>query len=447
MDKKIEEKVRSKILEVIQSKISNYKVFKLWFSNIELFEDNDGNVYIPIKTSFKDYFESNFKDIIKSSIKEVKPGNYNVYIVCQSMINWNAQSMEKKCSASSYTISFSLNSNYIFNNFVVGSSNRHAYTLLKNVADNPCEGLSPIFIYGGIGLGKTHLLHATLHRLRESKPKLSSLYMSCEGFVNAYVDAVRKNNLNEFRSFIRNIDILVIDDIHFLSHKEASQEEFFHTFNALYNSRKQIILSSDCPPKDITAIKEQLVSRFMWGQIASIEPPDHETKLAIIKQKAEKLSLNISEQIMHILATSIKSNIRELEGVINTIKSLSLHTKINEDSVKELLKRFAPQRKKYFSPQEIMEAVCTYFNVTSRDLKSSKRHKSLSIARQLLIYFLKQYTMMNLQDIGALLGGRNHSTVIYSYNKISDLIHTNDDVKTMLKSVEKLLINKIHSTF
>lgn len=447
MNKKIEEEVRSKILEAVQNKISNNKVFKLWFSNLAIFEDDEGNVYIPIKTSFKDYFENNFKDIIKKSIKEVKRGDYNVYIVCQSTINWNAPSTEKKHSMSSYTISFSLNSNYTFDNFIVGGSNRHAYTLLKNAADNPCEGLSPIFIYGGVGLGKTHLLHATLHSIRESKPKLSSLYISCEGFVNAYVDAVRKNNLNEFRSFVRNIDVLVIDDIHFLSRKEASQEEFFHTFNALHNSKKQIILSSDCAPKEITAIKEQLISRFMWGQIASIEPPDYETKLAIIKQKVEKLSLNVPEEIIHLLATTIKSNIRELEGIINTIKSLSSHTKITEDSVKELLTKFTPQKKKYFTPQEIMEAVCTYFNITNRDLKSPKRYKSLSTARQLLIYFLKQYTMMNLQDIGALLGGRNHSTIIYSYDKISTLIHTNEDIKTMLKSVEKLLINKIYSNF
>lgn len=449
MNKKINEEVRKKILEVIQKKLSNNKIFKLWFANIEIYEDDEGNIYIPIKTSFKDYFENNFKGIIKESIKEVKSGDYNVYIVCQSTINWNsATSAEKQSpSSASYIISSNLNRSYTFDNFIVGSSNRHAFTLLKNVADHPCEGLSPVFIYGGIGLGKTHLLHATLHSIRESQPKLSYLYISCEGFVNAYVDAVRKNNLNEFRSFIRNIDVLAIDDIHFLSHKESSQEEFFHTFNALHNSKKQIILSSDCPPKDITAIKEQLISRFMWGQIASIDPPDYETKIAIIKLKAEKLSLNISEEITHILASSIKSNIRELEGIINTLKGLSQHTKITDDSVKELLKKFIPQRKKYFTPQEIMEAICTYFNITARDLKSSKRYKSLSTARQMLIYLLKQYTMMNLQDIGALLGGRNHSTIIYSYDKISHLIHTNEDTKTTLKNVEKLLTSKAHSAF
>lgn len=448
MNKKIDEKIREKILETVQHKLGNNKVFKLWFTNIQFYEDNEGNIYIPVKTSFKEYFEKNFKDILKESIKKVKEGNYNVYIVCQSTI-WGSStpSVEKTQPAFSYTITFSLNSNYAFDNFIVGASNRHAYTLLKNVADNPCEGLSPIFIYGGVGLGKTHLLHATLHRVKETKPKLSCLYISCEGFVNAYVDAVRKNILNEFRSFVRNIDILAIDDIHFLSHKESSQEEFFHTFNALYNSKKQIILSADCPPKDITAIKEQLISRFMWGQIASIDTPDYETKLAIIKHKAEKISLPLSESVAHLLATHIKSNIRELEGIINTLKSLSSHTKINEDSVQELLKKFIPQRKRFFTPAEITEVICSYFNITNRDLKSQKRYKSLSLARQLLIYLLKQYTLLNLQDIGSLLGGRNHSTIIYSYDKISRLINSSDNIKTILKDVEKLLTEKIHSTF
>ncbi|MFN7181900.1 MAG: chromosomal replication initiator protein DnaA [Planctomycetota bacterium] len=447
MNKKVDEKTREKLLEVIQKKIGNNKLFKLWFASIEFYEDEEGNIYIPVKTSFKEYFENNFKNIIKESIKEIKKGNCNIYILCQSSINWGTESCKEKRGSASYAISFSLNKNYTFENFIVGNHNRLAYTLVKNVADNPLDTLSPTFIYGAIGLGKTHLLHAMLASIMHSHPNLRCLYISCEGFVNTYVDAIRKNKLEEFRSFIRNIDVLAIDDIHFLSHKEACQEEFFHTFNALYNSKKQIVLSSDCSPKEITAIKEQLISRFLWGRIACIEAPDYETKLAIVKYKAEKLHLKLTEQCAHILASTIVSNIRELEGVLNTIKSYSQTSPVTDESLKEILNKFIPQRKRYYTPSEIMDVICTHFNITIRDLKSEKRYKSLSIARQLLIYLLKQYTLMNLSDIGALLGGRNHSTIIYACNKISKLLTTDERIKNILKNVETMLKNKIHSSF
>ncbi len=447
MNKKVDEKVKEKLLETIQKKIPNNKLFKLWFSNIEFYEDEEGNIYIPIKTSFKEYFENNFKNIIKDSVREVKGDNCNVYILCQSTINWNTQLNKKTQSSSSYAITFSLNKNYTFDNFVVGNNNKLAYIMLKKVCDNLQEALSPTFIYGDIGIGKTHLLHATIHKIMVSKPSLSCLYISCEGFVNSYVEAMRKNKLDEFRAFVRNIDLLAIDDIHFLSHKEASQEEFFHTFNTLYNSKKQIILSSDCPPKEITGIKDRLISRFMWGQVAPIEPPDYQTKLAIIRHKAERLHLKLSDEIINLLANSITSNIRELEGILNTVKSYSEHTSINEEFIRELLKKFTTQKKRYYSPTEIIDVICAHFNLTKRDLQSEKRCQSLSIARQILIYLLRQYTIMNLNDIGNLLGGRNHATIIYAYNKISKLVISNEKMKTILKNVEKMLKAKVQAPF
>jgi chromosomal replication initiator protein len=336
-----------------------------------------------------------------------------------------------------------LNEHYTYDNFVVGPTNRLAHAAAVAVSETPGKAYNPLFIHGDVGLGKTHLLQAICHSLLHRHPHYDIIYLSCENFVNDYISAVQKHSLEAFRNRFRNADVLLIDDIHFLGGKEGSQEEFFHTFNALHNANRQIVLSSDSPAKDIPKLREQLLSRFVWGLETRIDPPTFEMRVAILRRKAEATGREIPEEVLDYVANVATTNIRELEGAVTKILGVAALTsrKIDIPFVQEHLQgsfgvRYAP-----LSIPEIQQAVCDLFKIKMSDLVSRKRSKGCSLPRQVAIYVSKELTGQSLADIGAAFGGKDHTTVIYSIQKIRELLETDKDIKsavdTLLNSLRR----------
>lgn len=326
-----------------------------------------------------------------------------------------------------------LNAKYIFERFIIGQCNRLAHAGALAVAENPGKSYNPLFIHGSVGLGKTHLLQAICHMIIARTPASSIIYRSCEGFVNDYIAGVKNGNLEEFRARYRSVDILVIDDIHFLGvgTKHASQEEFFHTFNALHNSQKQIIISSDSHPRDIPTLEDRLVSRFKWGMIAPLEPPDYETKAAILKSKAELNHIDIPDDVASFLATNINTNIRDLESVINYFKASA--TKIDINLGKKAFEAIVGIDVKHITIADIHNAIIAHFNVSMADLQSKKRTRPVATARQVGIYLARSFNPnYSLDEIGSAFGGRDHSTVLHSIEITRQRLHKDKQFKATI---------------
>ncbi|MEK7450077.1 MAG: chromosomal replication initiator protein DnaA, partial [Planctomycetota bacterium] len=336
-----------------------------------------------------------------------------------------------------------LNPHYTFDRFVVGACNRLAHAATLAVAENPSKAYNPLFIHGAVGLGKTHLLQAACWTALEKNPRLKLYYLSCENFVNDYISAVKRGACEEFRNKYRSADILAIDDIHFLGvgEKIGSQEEFFHTFNALHNAQKQIILSSDSPPQEIPTLTDRLVSRFKWGMVVRLDPPTFELRMAILKQKAELKRVSVPDDTLNFIATLIDSNIRELEGGMNkVIASASLLGRpINLALAQEALKDTGGTRTSPISVNNIQEVVSNYFNIKIAEMQSKKRVKSVSFPRQVGIYLARTLTDRSLEEIGAAFGGKDHTTVMYSVEKIKHRLHRDKE----FQSTVNLLISDL----
>ena len=340
--------------------------------------------------------------------------------------------------------SFSLNPKYVFETFVTGNSNRFAHAAALAVAEAPAKVYNPFFMYGGVGLGKTHLMHAIGHRILEKNPNLRVLYISSEKFTNELINSIRDGNPESFRQKYRNIDVLLVDDIQFLSKKEHTQEEFFHTFNTLHNANKQIIISSDRPPREIQTLEDRLRSRFEWGLITDIQAPDLETRIAILRKKALLENLTVPNDVMLFIASRIDNNIRELEGALIRVMAYASLTNqvITNELVSEALKDVFPHGKtKEITLELIQEIVSSYFKIKMEDLLAKKRTRNLAFPRQIAMYLSRELTDTSLPRIGELFGGRDHTTVIHAHDKIAR--ERNEDNK--LNNTIKELIKRIES--
>ncbi|WP_019157226.1 chromosomal replication initiator protein DnaA [Robertmurraya massiliosenegalensis] len=335
-----------------------------------------------------------------------------------------------------------LNPKNTFDTFVIGSGNRFAHAASLAVAEAPAKAYNPLFIYGGVGLGKTHLMHAIGHYVLEHNPSAKVVYLSSEKFTNEFINSIRDNKAAEFRNKYRKVDVLLIDDIQFLAGKESTQEEFFHTFNTLHEENKQIVISSDRPPKEIPTLEDRLRSRFEWGLITDITPPDLETRIAILRKKAKAEGLDIPNEVMLYIANQIDSNIRELEGALIRVVAYSslINKDINADLAAEALKDIIPSSKpKMITILDIQQTVGEYFNVKLEDFKAKKRTKSVAFPRQIAMYLARELTDFSLPKIGEEFGGRDHTTVIHAHEKISNLMQTDVQFQNQMKEINELL--------
>ncbi len=391
---------------------------------------------------FKDWVEKHYLNLIQDTLKARGLNNLLVSLVVNSALADTtnippiADSLPKPITGSGF---INLNSRYTFENFVIGGGNRHAHAYSLAVANTPAKTYNPLFIYGGVGLGKTHLIQAICHQIKNSVgPNVKICYVSSERFTNELIDAIVHRSTAAFRQKYRNLDVLVIDDIHFIAGKESTQEEFFHTFNTLYDAHKQIVFSSDRPPKEITNLQERLVSRFGWGLATDIQPPDLETRVAILKKKIEREPVQVPDEVIFFIAQLIKTNIRELEGaLIRTIAySLLEEAPVTLDLAKEVLKDLLKEPAKLITIDFIQRCVVEEFGISVQDLKTKRRNKQVVFPRQVAMYLSRELTELSLPEIGELFGGKDHTTVLHSYKKIKEDLYNNPELK---ERVEKII--------
>ena len=340
---------------------------------------------------------------------------------------------------------YALNPKYTFDSFVVGSSNQFPHAAAQAVAQNPGTAYNPLFIYGGVGLGKTHLMHATGHFILKNNPGAKLLYITSETFTNELIAAIRQNTNEQLRGKLRSVDVLLIDDIQFIAGKESTQEEFFHTFNHLRDNGKQIIISSDRPPKDIPTLEERLRSRFEWGLIADIQKPDYETRLAILTKKAETEQIDISHDVLELIASHVDSNIRELEGTLNRLIAMAqlshepITLSMAEDALQVINKARDPRA---ITPDLIASMVCEYMGVSREDLLGKKRNREIALARQYAIYICREMTNLSTTRIGAEFGGRDHSTVMHACDKVSELMDSDTDTRRTISAIRQKISSR-----
>lgn len=336
-----------------------------------------------------------------------------------------------------------LNPKYIFEDFVVGANNRFAHAACVAVSEDPGKSYNPLFIYGGVGLGKTHLMQAIGHYISKKQPKSRILYISSENFTNDFINSIKNTQGETFRERYRNVDVLLIDDIQFLADKEQTQEEFFHTFNELYLNNKQVVITSDRPPKEIKTLEERLRSRFEMGLITDISSPDYETRIAILQKKAEADRKIIPEEVFELIAKNIKANIRELEGALNKVTAYSslvgrvIDLDLTREALKEVIDRNVP---KTIDHHFIRELICNYFDVTEKELDSPKRTKKIAYPRQVAMYLIREYTDLSLPKIGEIFGNRDHSTVVHACDKLTREVEENSDTKELIDQLKERMI-------
>ena len=434
-----------KTLDIIKSELSEVS-FNTWIKSCEPISLSSDTLKISVPNSFtQDILDKRYKDLVANSIKAVCSKLYNIefVIASEAYIKEDIKKTEKTPSKSIVVndeMSSTLNPKYTFNSFVIGNSNRFAHAASLAVAEAPAKAYNPLFIYGGVGLGKTHLMHAIGHYILDGNPNAKVVYVSSEKFTNELINAIKDDRNEEFRKKYRNVDVLLIDDIQFIAGKERTQEEFFHTFNELHDANKQIILSSDRPPKEIPTLEDRLRSRFEWGLIADIQVPDFETRMAILKKKADVENLNVANEVMGYIATKIKSNIRELEGALIRIVAYSSLTnrEITVDLATEALKDIISKKQgKHITIDLIQDVVSSYFNLRVEDLKSQRRTRNVAYPRQIAMYLSRKLTDMSLPKIGEEFGGRDHTTVIHAYEKISENLKTDDSLQHTVNDLTK----------
>jgi len=448
------ESVWDKATKIIQEKVSKQN-FDTWIKPIKIVSMEDKRVQLSVPNKFfKDWLMDNYLSMIKNSLHNV----VGISVDIDFMLSKDKEKKPEvavlpfeqgKHSAASppvrnKNISF-LNSNYTFDRFVVGPSNQFAHAASIAVGKQPAKNYNPLFIYGGSGLGKTHLLNAIGLMTIASHPDLNVMYVSAESFMNEMINSIRYDRMPKFREKYRNIGCLLIDDIQFLAGKDRTQEEFFHTFNTLHDSGKQIVVTSDKFPKDIPNLEGRLRSRFEWGLIADIQPPEIETKIAIIEKKMHESKMELSPTVTHYIASHVESNIRELEGFLIRISAYSSLTnrEIDLDLVKEVLKTLVKHNnKEEVSIEEIMKTVAGKMNVKISDIKAHNKSKNLVLARQISMYLARKLTNFSYPDIGQKIGGRDHSTVIYANNKIVKTIESDAAFKKLIQDIEDSVVHK-----
>ncbi|MRG87950.1 chromosomal replication initiator protein DnaA [Salinibacillus xinjiangensis] len=439
------EELWTKTLENIEQKISKPS-FDTWLKSTEAKSLENNMIVIAAPNEFaRDWLENSYSELISNTLQEVtgtalKPKFIIPDTEKEEEPKKSVQPKPNVSNDSNGSIKSMLNSKYVFDTFVIGSGNRFAHAASLAVAEAPAKAYNPLFIYGGVGLGKTHLMHAIGHYVLEHNSQAKVVYLSSEKFTNEFINSIRDNKAVDFRNKYRNVDVLLIDDIQFLAGKESTQEEFFHTFNSLHEENKQIVISSDRPPKEIPTLEDRLRSRFEWGLITDITPPDLETRIAILRKKAKADGLDIPNEVMLYIANQIDTNIRELEGAL--IRVVAYSSLINQDIdasvAADALKDIIPSSKpKTITIQSIQETVGDIYNVKLEDFAAKKRTKSIAFPRQIAMYLAREMTDFSLPKIGEEFGGRDHTTVIHAHEKIAKMIADDQQLNREIEEVKE----------
>ncbi|MCI1693440.1 chromosomal replication initiator protein DnaA [Aneurinibacillus aneurinilyticus] len=434
-------------LSHIQTRISKPS-FETWLKATKASSLDDSTLLITAPNEFtRDWLESRYSELISETLYEVTGKVITIkFVIPTSNSQQNENDIDSVPSSKANRNNLHddypqtmLNSKYTFDTFVIGAGNRFAHAASLAVAEAPAKAYNPLFIYGGVGLGKTHLMHGIGHYVLEQKPDARVVYLSSEKFTNEFINSIRDNQTVNFRNKYRNVDILLIDDIQFLAGKEQTQEEFFHTFNALHEESKQIVISSDRPPKEIPTLEDRLRSRFEWGLITDIQPPDLETRIAILRKKAKAENLEIPNEVMVYIANQIDTNIRELEGALIRVVAYSslINRDIDTELAMEALKDIIPSNKpRIINIAVIQQVVGEYFDLKMEDFKAKKRTKSVAFPRQIAMYLSRELTDYSLPKIGEEFGGRDHTTVIHAHEKITQILQSD---RQMQATVQELI--------
>ncbi|HCB63956.1 MAG TPA: chromosomal replication initiator protein DnaA [Fusobacteria bacterium] len=422
--------------------------FKTWFSSASPMSFEDDKLVIAVDNEFtKEKINKEYRDAIKESIRElfIDGDGKDVEVVVSPNKKLNEERLvetrERGFNANTKKNNLP-DSKYNFSNFIVGKSNEFAHAASRAVAISPGKVYNPLFIYGGVGLGKTHLMHSIGNYITSQNPEAKVYYCSSEQFTNDLINSLKKDRMAQFREKYRKLDALLIDDIQFIAGKESTQEEFFHTFNSLHQYSRQIVVSSDRPPQEIKNIEERLVSRFTWGLVADIKAPDYETRVAILKNKAEAEGITIPEDAINYIAEAIKSNIRELEGSLNRVvaKASLLGRDVDFDMIKEVFKGFMEDRAKKINKGKIIKTVSEFFGVPISDIESNKRKKEIAKARQISMYLLRDMLNLPFSSIGDSFGGRDHTTVMHSVNKIDSEVAFDKSLKFEIDQIRQNIL-------
>jgi chromosomal replication initiator protein len=457
--------VWNNILQSVEKRL-NRQIFDAWFRPIQFdgCDEQDKVLHLRASQVNKDWVSTYYSEVITQTLKELNLTNYSLdWSVEESEIGKNGFADDEdetefffekqnsitnpqpsnntnyierpkveipiKNSSTNFVdiepIENSLNIKYTFKTFVVGSCNQFAHAAAEAVADSPGKTYNPMYIYGGVGLGKTHLMHAAGHAIKERNRHLRVAYISAEKFMNELINAIRYDKTQTFREKYRSIDVLLMDDVQFMAGKERTQEEFFHTFNALHNDQKQIVITSDCPPREIPTLEERLHSRFEWGLIADIEPPDLETKVAILKRKADLDGVHLPDEIAFFIAGKVKSNIRELEGslvrlvAISSLRGIPISKMLAQDAMKNIIDSEQPE---HLTLERIARTVASHYKLTVDEIKSKNNSRQIAVPRQVAMYLCKRLTKHSFPEIGREFGGKHHTTVMHSVEKINEVI-------------------------
>ena len=413
--------------------------YETWFSTMHVKEKTAEVLTIEAPD---DFFKAWIVDHYQNDIQEILNTTAQKPVAIEFSVNTNILNADTQTRLAKLEQNFTraegvqsvLNSRFTFDNFVIGPSNRFACAASLAVAESPAKAYNPLFIYGRVGLGKTHLIQAITHKIRQLYPTLKHCYMSSEHFTNELINAIRNRSTSQFRKKYREIDVLLIDDVQFIAGKESTQEEFFHTFNALHDNRKQIIITSDRPPKEITNLEERLSSRFAWGLAADIQPPDYETRVAILRKKIKNEAIQVPDDVIHFIAAQIKTNIRELEGALIRVAAYSLleEKPVTLDVAVMTLKDMVRETARTISVEMIQKIVAEFFRVPPSELRAKKRTKNIVLPRQIAMYLTRQLTAQSLPEIGNAFGGKDHTTVLHSCKKIEQSLIVDREIKNIV---------------
>lgn len=429
-----------RVLDLLKNELTEIS-YNTWIKTIEPLSINSNTIELGVPTDFnKGILESRYISLISNTVRQVTSRDYNFVVTLPAQESSTKSSNVNDSSYNEDLYNSILNPKYTFDTFVIGNGNRLAHAASVAVAEAPAQAYNPLFLYGGVGLGKTHLMHAIGHYILSQIPACRVLYVSSEKFTNELINAIKDDRNEEFRSKYRNIDILLIDDIQFIAGKERTQEEFFHTFNALYEASKQIIISSDRSPREINTLEDRLRSRFEWGLAADIQSPDLETRIAILRKKAQLENLVIPDEVLSFIANKVVSNIRELEGALNRVIAYSslTETELSEDFCAEALKEIlAAANNKVIDATHIIETVARYFDLRPEEFYSQKRSRNISFPRQIAMYLCRDIIGTSLPKIGNEFGGRDHTTVIHAINKIEQEIAADPETGRTIEELKK----------
>lgn len=431
-------------LSLIKTELTEVS-FNTWLKTIKPLSIDNNKIILSVPNDFnKEILENRYMSLIANALHQVTSIKLEPSFIIEGEKVVISDQSEKQSILQSIEAP-QLNPKYVFDEFVIGNSNRFAHAASLAVAESPAKAYNPLFIYGGVGLGKTHLMHAIGHYVLSQNPASKVVYVSSEKFTNELINSIKDDKNVEFRNKYRNVDILLVDDIQFIAGKERTQEEFFHTFNALYENSKQIIVSSDRPPKEIPTLEDRLRSRFEWGLITDIQAPDFETRIAILRKKAETEGIIVPNEVFEFIAKKIKSNIRELEGALTRIVAYSSLTnrEITIDLSSEALKDIiSSSRPKQITVNLIKDVVSQYYNIRTEDFNSKRRTRSISFPRQIAMYLSRELTDLSLPKIGEEFGGRDHTTVIHAYEKITKDINNDLDLANKIEQIKKEIIGE-----